>query len=122
MLWVSRRTTASVLMHCIASAKNTMSESATSGVYKDTGGFIAFLGGNIAFYPNTQNVGTTQVSPFVSNNPTSTSRTRPQVIRQAVPFNASNTNLSARIYGIPPTSGAAGMVGTTGGTLASRGP
>jgi prepilin-type N-terminal cleavage/methylation domain-containing protein len=95
--------------------------SATSGVYKDTGGFIAFLGGNVAFYPHTQNQGTT-LSPFYSNNPNSTSQTRPQSIQQAVPFNATNTNLSARIYGIPPTSGAGGMIGTTGGVLAQRGP
>ena len=33
---------------------------------KDTGGHIAFLGGNVAFYPNTTGL-------FVSNNPASTS-------------------------------------------------
>jgi hypothetical protein len=91
--------------------------SETSGVYKATGGYIAFLGGNIAFYPDTNNP-----SPFVSNNPTSTSTTRPNNIRQAVPFNVTNANLSARIYGIPPASGAAGMIGTAGGTTAQRGP
>jgi prepilin-type N-terminal cleavage/methylation domain-containing protein len=91
--------------------------SETSGVYKATGGYIAFLGGNIAFYPDTNNP-----SPFVSNNPTSTSTTRPNNIRQAVPFNVTNANLSARIYGIPPASGAAGMIGTAGGTPAQRGP
>jgi hypothetical protein len=95
--------------------------SATSGVYKDTGGFIAFLGGNVGFYPHTQNQGST-LSPFYSNNPSSTSRTRPQNILQAIPFNASNTNASARLYGIPPPSGAGGMVGTTGGVIAQRGP
>jgi prepilin-type N-terminal cleavage/methylation domain-containing protein len=93
----------------------------TSGVYKDTGGFIAFLGGNVAFYPNTQNQGTV-VSPFYSNNPTSTSQTRPQDVRQAVPFNASNANNSARIYGIPPPAGGGGMIGSAGGVLATRGP
>jgi prepilin-type N-terminal cleavage/methylation domain-containing protein len=91
--------------------------SETSGVYKSTGGYIAFLGGNIAFYPNT-----TTPSPFVSNNPTSTSTQRPSNIRQAIPFNVTNANASARIYGIPPPSGAAGMIGTAGGTLAQRGP
>lgn len=91
--------------------------SETSGVYKSTGGYIAFLGGNISFYPNT-----TSPSPFVSNNPTSTSTTRPTNIRQAVPFNTTNANNSARIYGVPPTSGAGGMIGTAGGTLAQRGP
>lgn len=44
--------------------------SATSGVYKDSGGYIAFLGGNVTFYPNT-----TQV--FTTNNAASTSGTKP---------------------------------------------
>jgi len=92
--------------------------SPTSGVYKDTGGFIAFLGGNIAFYPNVQGANT----PFYSNNPTSTSQTRPQDIRQAIPFNATTAANSARIYGISPASGAAGMLGTGAGALAVRGP
>jgi len=92
--------------------------SATSGVYKDTGGFIAFLGGNVAFYSNVQ----TPNSPFYSNNPTSTSQTQPTDIRQAVPFNTANTAQSARLYGIPPASGAGGMVGSANGTLATRGP
>lgn len=89
----------------------------TSGVYKDTGGFIAFLGGNIAFYPNVSNN-----SPFFSNNPTSTSQTKPIDIRQAIPLNTSNTAQSARIYGIPPPAGGGGMLGSAGGTLATRGP
>ena len=92
--------------------------SASSGVYKDTGGFIAFLGGNVAFYNNVQ----TANSPFVSNNTASTSQTKPQDIRQAIPFNASATANSARIYGIPPPAGAGGMLGSAGGTLATRGP
>lgn len=91
--------------------------SETSGVYKGTGGYIAFLGGNISFYPNT-----TSPSPFITNNPTSTSTTRPTNIRMAIPYNATNANNSARIYGIPPSSGASGMIGTAGGTLAQRGP
>jgi prepilin-type N-terminal cleavage/methylation domain-containing protein len=91
--------------------------STTSGVYKDTGGYIAFLGGNIAFYPNVN-----ANSPFFSNNPTSTSTTKPVNILQAIPINTSNTNASARIYGIPPTSGAGGMIGSANGTLAQRGP
>ncbi len=92
--------------------------SATSGVYKTTGGFIAFLGGNIAWYPNVQGAN----SPFYSNNPTSTSQARPQDIRQAIPFNATTAGNSARIYGIAPASGAAGMLGTGAGALAVRGP
>ena len=91
--------------------------SATSGVYKDTGGYIAFLGGNVSFYPN---VNTN--SPFYSNNSNSTSTTRPTNILQAIPFNTSNANLSGRIYGLPPSSGAGGMVGSANGTLAQRGP
>jgi len=90
----------------------------TSGVYKDTGGFIAFLGGNVSFYSNVQSAN----SPFFSNNPSSTSQTKPQDVRQAIPFNTSNTALSARIYGIPPTAGNGGMLGSAGGTLATRGP
>ncbi|MEO5957527.1 MAG: prepilin-type N-terminal cleavage/methylation domain-containing protein [Opitutaceae bacterium] len=93
--------------------------SATSGVYKDTGGFIAFLGGNVGFYSTTAPA-TNAI--FVSNNPTSTSTTRPTDIRQAIPFNTATTNNSARIYGIPPTSGAGGMLGSANGTLATRGP
>lgn len=92
--------------------------SATSGVYKDTGGYIAFLGGNVAFYNNVQGAN----SPFYSNNPTSTSQTKPQDIRQAIPFNTAATAQSARIYGIPPASGAGGMIGAANGTLATRGP
>lgn len=92
--------------------------SATSGVYKDTGGFIAFLGGNVAFYSNVQ----TANSPFFSNNASSSSNTKPQDIRQAIPFNTSNTNESARIYGVPPPAGAGGMLGSANGTLAVRGP
>lgn len=92
--------------------------SATSGVYKDTGGYIAFLGGNVAFYNNVQGAN----SPFYSNNPSSTSQTKPQDIRQAIPFNTAATAQSARLYGIPPASGAGGMVGSANGTLATRGP
>jgi hypothetical protein len=94
--------------------------SATSGVYKDSGGFIAFLGGNIAFYPNVQTTGNN--SPFYSNNPTSTSQTRPQNILQAIPYNAATPNQSARIYSINPPSGAGGMVGSPAGQIAARGP
>jgi prepilin-type N-terminal cleavage/methylation domain-containing protein len=90
--------------------------SVTSGVYKDSGGYIAFLGGNVAFYPST-------ASLFVSNNPASTSASRvPSDIRQAIPYNASTPASSARIYAIPPASGAAGMLGSAAGTLAVRGP
>jgi prepilin-type N-terminal cleavage/methylation domain-containing protein len=93
--------------------------SATSGVYKDAGGFIAFLGGSVGFYTTTN---PTTNAIFLSNNPTSTSTTRPTDVRQAIPFNTSNSNNSARVYGIPPASGAGGMIGSANGTLATRGP
>ncbi len=90
--------------------------SATSGVYKDTGGYIAFLGGNVAFFSST-------AGAFVSNNPTSTSQTRTFTdVRQAIPINTANAAASARIYGVPPPAGAGGMLGSAGGTLATRGP
>lgn len=89
--------------------------STTSGVYKDSGGYVAFLGGNVTFYPNTSQI-------FTTNNSASTSGTKPTDVRQAIPFNASATNNSARIYGIPPSTGAGGMIGSANGTLAARGP
>ena len=95
--------------------------SATSGVYKDTGGYIAFLGGNVAFYPNVQTTASNP-SPFISNNPTSTSQTRPSNILQAIPYNSAAPNNSARIYAINPPAGAGGMVGNAAGQIASRGP
>lgn len=95
--------------------------SATSGVYGTTGGYIAFLGGNIAFYPSIQNT-PQNPTPFYSNNPTSTSQNRPTNILQAIPFNTSAPNSSARIFAINPPAGAGGMVGTAGGQLAQRGP
>jgi prepilin-type N-terminal cleavage/methylation domain-containing protein len=92
----------------------------TSGVYKDSGGFIGFLGGNVAFFPDVQTA--SGRSPFLSNNPTSTSQNKPQDVRQAIPLNTSNSALSSRVYGIPPSAGNGGMIGSPGGTLATRGP
>lgn len=82
--------------------------SLTSGVYKDTGGYIGFLGGNVVFYSATTNT-------FKSNN------TGQQVtdVRQAAPFNT-NAALTARFYGTPPPGGA--ILSSTGGVLATRGP
>lgn len=83
--------------------------SLNSGVYKDTGGYIAFLGGNVEWFTNTQ----TPAPVFVSNN----SARKIGNILQAIPF----TPRLARIYGIPPTSG--GILGNPGaGTNAQRGP
>jgi len=94
--------------------------SATAGVYRDTGGYIAFLGGNIAFYPN---ISTAATSPLFSNNPTSTSQTKPIDVRQAIPFNTVAAS-NGRIYGIPPTTGGASgpILGSANGTVATRGP
>lgn len=91
----------------------------TSGVYKDSGGYVAFLGGNVAFYPN---LGTIQTSPLLSNLSTSTSQNHPVDIRQAIPFNTTNANLSGRIYAVPPPAGGGGMLGSANGTIAVRGP
>lgn len=84
--------------------------SLTSGVYKDTGGFIGFLGGNIVFMSNTS-----QPSAYFTNN---NSGRKTADIRQAIPFNASAT-LTSHIYATPPPGGT--TIGSTGGTAAVRG-
>ena len=84
--------------------------SITSGVYKDTGGFIAFLGGNIVFLNSTL----TPAAYFTNNN----SGRKTQDIRQAIPFNT-NALLTARIYATPPPG--ATTLGGTGGTTSTRG-
>jgi len=85
--------------------------SLTSGVYKDTGGFIAFLGGNVEFFANTgQN--NTASAVFTSNN----SGRRVNSIQQGIPF----TPTPARIYGIPPAGQT--ILGSANGTQAQRGP
>ncbi len=92
--------------------------SATSGVYRATGGFIAFLGGNVSFYPN---ISTPATSPLISNFTASTSQTKPTNILQAIPFSAVATS-TGRVYAIPPTAGADNMVGNANGVTAVRGP
>lgn len=77
-----------------------------TGVYGETGGYIAFLGGNVTFYPSA-------AGKLASNN-----SGRPvDDIRQAIPF---NTTAPARLYGTPPASG--GLISTAAGVSASRGP
>lgn len=71
-----------------------------SGVYKDTGGHIAFLGGNVQFYPNVSEAAT-QLT--LSNG------TKGASIRQAIP-------VTARIYATPSASGT--VVGSLAGTTA----
>ncbi len=85
--------------------------SATSGVYKDVGGYIGFLSGNVEFYANTS-------SPalFTSN----TSGRKIVNIQQAIPFNATNANLSARLWGVPPPGTT--ILGGANGVTAQRGP
>ncbi len=81
--------------------------SATNGVYKDTGGHVAFLGGNVQFYPNLTETG----SQLTLNN-----GTKGVSILQAIPYN-SNASLSARVYATPLAG-----VGTLAGTVAENAP
>lgn len=83
-----------------------------TGVYKDVGGYIAFLGGNVNFYSATN-----EPAPgiFTSNN----TGTKTADVRQAIPFN-SNATLTSRIYGTPPPGQA--LLSDPNGTPASRGP
>ena len=69
-----------------------------SGVYRDTGGHIAFLGGNVQFYPNLTE---TDHRLTLSNG------TKGVSIRQAIP-------VAARIYATPPAGGQ--TVGSVAGT------
>jgi len=78
-----------------------------NGVYKDAGGYVVFLGGNIQFFPNTA------TDKFVSNR--STQRT--DNILQAIPYNATNAAISARVWA---TSG--GGTGSPAGVPAVQGP
>ena len=76
---------------------------AARGVYKDTGGYVAFLGGNVVFYPDA-------IQKFVSNN----SGQLVSSVLQAIPASAGNP---ARIYA---TSD--GGLGAPAGTPAEAGP
>lgn len=78
-----------------------------TSVYKDAGGYVVFLGGNVQFFPNTA------TNKFVSNH----SGRRTDNILEAIPYNATNGALSARIWA---TSG--GGTGTPSGTPAVQGP
>jgi|UniRef100_UPI004049485E prepilin-type N-terminal cleavage/methylation domain-containing protein len=78
-----------------------------TSVYKDAGGYVVFLGGNIQFFPNTA------TGKFVSNR----SGRKTDNILEAIPYNATNSALSARVWA---TSG--GGTGTPSGTPAVQGP
>ena len=84
---------------------------ATSGVYRDIGGYIGYLSGNVEFYPNTSNPtnATPAVPVFTSNN----SGRRTASIQQGIPT-------TARLWGIPPAGGT--TLGSATGVLAQRGP
>ena len=76
------------------------------GVYGGNGGYVAYLGGNVVFYPS------------VAGKLASNSSGRPvSDLRQAIPFSAANP---ARLYGTPPSGG--GLLSDPEGVPASPGP
>jgi len=77
--------------------------SADDGAYKDVGGHIAFLGGNIQFYPNL-----TESALQLTLN----SGKKGVSILQAIPFTA-----NSRVYATPPAG-----VGSLAGTAAEKAP
>ncbi len=77
-----------------------------TGVYKDAGGYVVFLGGNVQFYPNTA------TGKFLSNR----SGQQTDNILQAIPHNATTPANSARVWG---TAGAG--TGSPGGRIAEQG-
>ena len=81
--------------------------SADNGVYKDVGGHVAFLGGNVQFYPNL----TEAANQLTLNNGRKGSS-----VLQALPYSA-NTATNPRVYATPPAG-----VGTLAGTPAERAP
>jgi prepilin-type N-terminal cleavage/methylation domain-containing protein len=81
--------------------------SADHGVYKDTGGHVAFLGGNIQFYPNL-----TEAASQLTLN----SGRKGSSILQALPYH-SNPATNPRVYATTPAS-----VGSLGGTPAEKAP
>ena len=78
--------------------------SVTSGTYRDVGGYIGFLSGNVEFYTNT-----TTPAVFTSNN----SGRKVANIQQGIPT-------TARLWGVPPPG--ATILGGANGTAAQRGP
>jgi prepilin-type N-terminal cleavage/methylation domain-containing protein len=78
--------------------------SATSGVYRDIGGYVGFLSGNVEFYANTSTP-----AVFTSNN----SGRKVANIQQGIP-------ITARLWAVPPTGTT--TLGSATGVLATRGP
>jgi prepilin-type N-terminal cleavage/methylation domain-containing protein len=85
----------------------TGSWSADNGVYRDAGGHIAFLGGNVQFYPNL----TEAANQLTLNNGRKGSS-----VLQALPLNANPASLP-RVYATPPAG-----VGSLAGTVAEQAP
>lgn len=81
--------------------------SVDNGAYKDLGGHIAFLGGNIQFFPNVAEAATQL---------TLNSGRKGVSLLQALPYNA-NTALNPRVYATPPAG-----LGSLAGTPAERAP
>ena len=81
--------------------------SADNGTYRDTGGHVAFLGGNIQFYPNL-----TEAASQLTLN----SGRKGVSILQALPYNATDA-LNPRVYATPPAG-----VGSLSGTPAEKAP
>ncbi len=79
---------------------------AGSGTYKDAGGYIAYLGGGVTFYPSAAGKLTSNSSGQAVGD-----------IRQAIPFSSTSP---ARLYGTTPPGGA--LVGDPAGTPALQGP
>lgn len=78
-----------------------------AGVYKDVGGHIAFLGGNVQFYGNVADTS----SQLTLNN-----GTKGASVLQAIPYNATSS-LNSRVYAT-----ASAGVGTLAGTEALAAP
>jgi type V secretory pathway adhesin AidA len=80
---------------------------ATTAVYRETGGHIAFLGGNVQFYPNTTESG---------NQLTLNNGRKGTALLQALPFSASAAS-NPRVYATPPAG-----IGSLAGIPAERAP
>lgn len=78
-----------------------------TGVYADKGGYVAFLGGNVQFMSTTANLLTSNRSNRQVTN-----------ILQAIPYNTTTPNNSARAY----ASSGGGGAGSAAGTRAVQGP
>jgi prepilin-type N-terminal cleavage/methylation domain-containing protein len=80
--------------------------SPATGVYREAGGYVAYLGGHVVYHPSV-------AGRLISN---ASGRTVDD-LRQAIPYNETNP---ARIYGTPPGSGS--LLGSPTGTAATAGP